>query len=52
MSYTNYLIKIQLQQEVKLVGWPDHIPFVNPSKLGTIDRVRTIRDGLRSGSIH
>ncbi|KAJ7084528.1 hypothetical protein B0H15DRAFT_949931 [Mycena belliarum] len=51
MSYANYLVAIQQTWKVKLVGWPTDIPFVNPSKLGTIDRVRRIRDGLRSGSI-
>ncbi|KAJ7439665.1 hypothetical protein FB451DRAFT_1569846 [Mycena latifolia] len=52
MSYANNLVAIQQAWKVKLVGWPDDIPFVNPSKLGTIDRVRRVRDGLRNGSIH
>ncbi|KAJ7451072.1 hypothetical protein FB451DRAFT_1145862 [Mycena latifolia] len=52
MSYANNLVAIQQAWKVKLVGWPNDIPFVNPSKLGTIDHVRRVRDGLRNGSIH
>ncbi|KAJ7669096.1 hypothetical protein B0H17DRAFT_1209746 [Mycena rosella] len=52
MSYSNYLVAIQQSWKVKLLGWPTDIPFVNPSKIGTIDRVRRIRDGLRNGPIH
>ncbi|KAF7371985.1 hypothetical protein MVEN_00056500 [Mycena venus] len=41
MSYTNFNTDIKLAWKVKLVGWPDDIPFVKPSDLGSSDRVRS-----------
>ncbi|KAJ7118173.1 hypothetical protein C8R44DRAFT_537673, partial [Mycena epipterygia] len=52
MSYANNLVDIQQAWKVKLVGWPENIPFVNPSQLGIIDRVRTVRNALRNGTLH
>ncbi|KAJ7080161.1 hypothetical protein B0H15DRAFT_765531, partial [Mycena belliarum] len=52
MSYSRYLVDIVQLFKVQLMGWPTEIPFVNPSQLGTIDRVRRIADGLRNGQIY
>ena len=41
MNYTNFLT-IQLRYKVKLVGWPDDVPFKNPSRLGATDQLRTL----------
>ncbi|KAJ7093860.1 hypothetical protein B0H15DRAFT_798935 [Mycena belliarum] len=51
MSYAHCEVDVQQPWKVKLIGWPEDIPFVNPSKLGTIDRVRRIRDALRNNDI-
>ena len=37
---------------VKLVGWPDGIPFVNPSHLGMVADLWRIRDALRDKSCY
>ncbi|KAJ7612354.1 hypothetical protein DFH06DRAFT_1345098 [Mycena polygramma] len=52
ISYARFLTDIKQAWKVKLVGWPDDIPFVKPSELGTNDRIRRICSGLRSGDIH
>ena len=52
MSWQHYLQNIQLALRVKLIGWPSNIPFINPSRLGTVDRIRRIRDGVRKKEIH
>ncbi|KAJ7830575.1 hypothetical protein B0H14DRAFT_3464721 [Mycena olivaceomarginata] len=52
MSYTNFDTLIKLAWKVKLVGWPDDIPFVKPSDLGSSDRVRRICSMVRSSQIH
>ncbi|KAF7372152.1 hypothetical protein MVEN_00074200 [Mycena venus] len=52
MSYTNFNTDIKLAWKVKLVGWPDDIPFVKPSDLGSSDRVRRICSMVRSSQIH
>ncbi|KAF7359987.1 hypothetical protein MVEN_00725700 [Mycena venus] len=52
MSYTNFDTDIKLAWKVKLVGWPDDIPFVKPSDLGSSDRVRRICSMVRSSQIH
>ena len=48
MNYRNYETSIIRSWGVKLVGWPDGIRFVNPSHLGTVSELRTIRDALKS----
>ncbi|KAJ7321635.1 hypothetical protein DFH08DRAFT_970000 [Mycena albidolilacea] len=52
MSYTNFDTLIKLAWKVKLVGWPDDIPFVKPSDLGSSNRVRRICSMVRSSQIH
>ncbi|KAJ7867219.1 hypothetical protein B0H14DRAFT_3441916 [Mycena olivaceomarginata] len=52
MSYANFDTLIKLAWKVKLVGWPDDIPFVKPSVLGSSDRVRRICSMVRSSQIH
>jgi hypothetical protein len=52
MSWQHYLQNIKLALKVKLIGWPIDIPFINPSRLGTVDRIRRIRDAVRKREIH
>jgi hypothetical protein len=52
MNYTNYETAIVQQYSVRLVGWPKSIKFVNPSQIGTVLEIRTLRDDLRSGVCH
>jgi hypothetical protein len=52
MSYANFDTDIKMAWKVKLVGWPDDIPFVKPSELGSGDRVRRICSMVRSSQIH
>lgn len=51
MSYAQYDTDIKLAWKVKIVGWPEGIPFVKPSELGSNDRVRRICSAVRSGQI-
>jgi hypothetical protein len=52
MNYTNYETAIVQQYSVRLVGWPKSIKFVNPSQIGTVLEICTLRDDLRSGVCH
>ena len=52
MNYANYETAIVQQYSVRLVGWPKSIKFVNPSQIGTVLEIRTLRDNLRSGACH
>jgi hypothetical protein len=40
------------QMGVHLVGWLKTVKFVNPSQIGTVLKIRTLRDDLRSGACH
>ncbi|KAJ7735190.1 hypothetical protein B0H16DRAFT_1731452 [Mycena metata] len=52
MSYMHFKVDIQQRWRVKVVGWPTNIPFENPSKIGKVDILRTIRDELCAGLIY
>ena len=52
MNYANYETAIVQQYSVCLVGWPKSVKFVNPSQIGTVLEIRTLRDDLRSGACH
>ena len=52
MNYANYETSIMQQMGVHLVGWPKTVKFVNPSQIGTVLEIRTLRDDLRSGACH
>ncbi|KAF8518835.1 hypothetical protein BU17DRAFT_90632 [Hysterangium stoloniferum] len=49
MSYIKYDCNIVSKYKVELVGWPASIKFANPSEIGTIDKIRTLRQALRVG---
>ena len=52
MNYANYETSIIQQMGVRLVGWPKTVKFVNPSQIGTVLEIRTLRDDLKSGACH
>ena len=52
MNYRNYQTAIIRAWGVKLVGWPDGIPFTNPSHLGTVANLRRICDALRDNTCY
>jgi hypothetical protein len=52
MNYANYETSIVQQMGVRLVGWPKAVKFVNPSQIGTVLEIRTLRDDLKSGACH
>jgi hypothetical protein len=52
MNYANYETSIVQQYSVRLVGWPKTVKFVNPSQIGTVLEIRTLRDDLNSGACH
>ncbi|KAH7904823.1 hypothetical protein BJ138DRAFT_978571, partial [Hygrophoropsis aurantiaca] len=52
MNYLNYDVGIVEAHKVKLVGWPDGVPFMTPSNIGTVGEVRKLRDALKSGTCH
>ena len=49
MNYLNYDTSIVAMYHVKLVGWPEHIPFGNPSNIGDVTSVRSLRRALQDG---
>jgi len=52
MNYVNYETSIVQTYSVCLVGWPKAVKFVNPSQIGTVLEIRTLRDDLNSGACH
>lgn len=52
MNYINYDVAIVQQRRVRLVGWPKSVAFVNPSLIGTVGDIRTLRDELKCGQCH
>jgi hypothetical protein len=50
MSYANYDTAIVQAHKCKINGWCGK--FVNPSEIGTIDGLRTLRDAWATGSAH
>ena len=49
MNYVNYDVAIVEKHNVELVGWPSRITFANPSVIGTVDDIRTLRGALVAG---
>lgn len=49
MNYLNYETAIVEKYHVTLVGWPSTLPFANPSNIGTVGDIRTLRDALKVG---
>ncbi|KAH7903694.1 hypothetical protein BJ138DRAFT_1020229 [Hygrophoropsis aurantiaca] len=52
MNYLNYEKGIVESYSVQLVGWPNDVPFTNPSNIGTIGEMRKLREDLKSGTCH
>jgi len=52
MNYANYETSIIQQMGVRLVGWPKSVKFVNPSQIGTVLKICTLCDDLKSGACH
>jgi hypothetical protein len=50
MNYINYDTCIVIKYNVRLAGWPSTIKFGNPSTIGTVDDIRTLRTALQVGS--
>lgn len=47
MDYQNYETAIVSHYKAQLVGWPDHIPFSNPSNINT-HHLQRLADTLQS----
>ncbi|KAJ7109049.1 hypothetical protein C8R43DRAFT_904908, partial [Mycena crocata] len=45
VSYKNFDVECKEAHGVHIVGWPADIPFVCPSQVKTVERVRRLRDG-------
>ncbi|KAH7918772.1 hypothetical protein BV22DRAFT_984305, partial [Leucogyrophana mollusca] len=52
MNYMNYDKSIVELHHIKLVGWPDVVKFTNPSLIGAVTDIRSLRDALTSGECH
>lgn len=49
MNYQNYETSIVEVYHVKLVGWPEGVPFGNPSTFPSNDLVRLLKQALEDG---
>ncbi|KAJ7017831.1 hypothetical protein C8F04DRAFT_1331374 [Mycena alexandri] len=49
MRYEDY-DRFVLDHGYELLGWPEDVPFMAPSNLGTVERLRPLYDALVSGS--
>lgn len=52
MNYANYETVIVEALGARLLGWPSNVRFANPSDIGTVGEIRTLRDHLKSGHCH
>ncbi|KAG6887896.1 hypothetical protein C0992_010306 [Termitomyces sp. T32_za158] len=52
MNYQNYETVIIEAHHVKLVGWPEHVPFATPANLTTKDEILLLRSALKDGVCH
>lgn len=52
MNYVNYETSIVEMYHVKLVGWPENIPFGNPSTIPDVGAVRRLRKALTEKTCH
>ncbi|KAJ3742278.1 hypothetical protein EV360DRAFT_25120, partial [Lentinula raphanica] len=51
MSYSKYDKLIVVPYKVRLLGWPEEVPFSYPHKLHA-DEIKTLYDSLASGVTH
>jgi hypothetical protein len=49
MNYVNYDVAIVERYKIILKGWPPTVRFCNPSEIGTVDDIRTLRNALKNG---
>ncbi|KIM39046.1 hypothetical protein M413DRAFT_67836 [Hebeloma cylindrosporum] len=49
MSYDHYDHDIVSRHGVKLLGWPPGLPRISPSKIHTVEQIRSLRDALKVG---
>jgi hypothetical protein len=49
MSYEHYDHDIVSRHGVKLLGWPPGLPRISPSKIHTVEQIRSLRDALKVG---
>lgn len=49
MNYVNYETAIVEKYKVELAGWPQMILFANPSAIGMVEEIRTLRNALKTG---
>ena len=49
MSYKHYDHNIVSRHMVKLNGWPAGLQRISPSKINTVEEIRSLRDALRAG---
>ncbi|EGO18420.1 hypothetical protein SERLADRAFT_412243 [Serpula lacrymans var. lacrymans S7.9] len=52
MNYVNYKTAIVQTHKVRLVNWPTGLKFVNPSFIGTVGDIQTLRNSLRTSKYH
>ena len=48
MSYENYDYDIIAKHGVRIEGWPDAVPFQNPSRIFSVTDLITVRDAWRA----
>lgn len=51
MSYAKFDKLIVLPYKVRIIGWPNDVPFCYPQKLAA-DEVRTLHESLMQGTTH
>jgi len=49
MSYEHYDHNIVSHHMVKLNGWPASLQRISPSKINTVEEIRSLRDALKAG---
>ncbi|SJL18338.1 uncharacterized protein ARMOST_21924 [Armillaria ostoyae] len=48
MNYQNYEKSVVIRYGVKLIGWPEQIPFGTPSNIRTVPQLRSLRRALQT----
>ncbi|EGN96036.1 hypothetical protein SERLA73DRAFT_59238, partial [Serpula lacrymans var. lacrymans S7.3] len=52
MVYKQYDQSIVATHGVKIIGWPEDVPFVNPSAIGTMAEIHKLQDAWKTGTCH
>lgn len=52
MSYKNFQVDIVEKFYIKIIGWPEGIPFIKPADIGNIEHLRKLIKAFKTGDAY